>query len=252
MSITKMQKEELDKKAKRRASEFREKLNLGDEPIGDIFSLDFAKEFLFLKFPNEMGVSGAYIEKTGRENPYKCIYINTLEPIGRQHFSFAHELYHAFYEKSNDVLSKTNASKYDPVEYCAERFASYLLIPRTHLKRNLLRIKPFGRFNIRIEHLFDLQKIYGVSFTALVYTISQIDDKNLIPCNIRFYMKYVHEKYWNELTILTEKYDKNNRLNSVQPIFEWPKEFRENIEKNLSDGLISKGDVEDIYDFFDE
>ena len=40
-------------------------------------------------------------------------------------------------------------------------------------------------------------------------------------------------------------------LNSVNPVFEWPKEFKENIEKNLSEGLVSYEDVEDIYDFFE-
>ena len=75
--LTPIQKKELDKKAEQYAIEFRKKLNLGDEPITDIFSLDYTKEFLLLKFPNEMNISGAYIEKTGREKTYKCIYINT-------------------------------------------------------------------------------------------------------------------------------------------------------------------------------
>lgn len=250
--LTKVQKEELDKKAKKCVLDFRKKFNLGDKPISDIFSLDFTKEFLLLKFPNEMGISGAYIEKLGRENPYKCIYINTFEPVGRQSFSFAHELYHIFYEKSNDVLSITNASKYDPVEYCAEGFANNLLIPRTHLKEELLKLKSYRKdYYIKQEQLFDLQKIYGVSFMALVYTIFYLDDKSLIPKNINTYMKYRFEKYWDELDKNTTKYDRYNLLNSVEPIFEWPKEFRADIEKNLSEGLVSYEDVEDIYDFFE-
>ena len=56
--LTPIQKKELDKKAEQYAIEFRKKLNLGDEPITDIFSLDYTKEFLLLKFPNEMNISG--------------------------------------------------------------------------------------------------------------------------------------------------------------------------------------------------
>jgi Zn-dependent peptidase ImmA (M78 family) len=251
--LTEVQKLELDKKAEKCALDFREKFNLGDEPISDIFSLDFTKEFLLLKFPNEMGISGAYIEKAGRENSYKCIYINTNEPIGRQNFSFAHELYHRFHDKSNDVLSVTNASQYDPVEYCADCFASHLLIPRMHLKKLLLNIKGYRcHYYISKEELFDLQKIYGVSFQSLVYTISKLDNKSLVPKNINSsFAKYYNEKYWEELKQNTERYDKDNLLNSVDPVFEWPRGFRENIEKNLSEGLVSHEDVEDIYDFFE-
>lgn len=250
--LTPIQKKELDKKAEQYAIEFRKKLNLGDEPITDIFSLDYTKEFLLLKFPNEMNISGAYIEKTGREKTYKCIYINTNEPLGRQSFSFAHELYHALHEKSNDVLSVTNAYHYDPVEYCAERFASHLLIPRTHLKKMLSNIKGFkSYYYIKQDLLFKLQKIYGVSFMAIVYAIDTLEDKEIIPDNIKKYMKYKWPKYWEDLEKKTLANDKNNMLNSVNPVFEWPKEFKENIEKNLSEGLVSYEDVEDIYDFFE-
>ena len=251
--LTPIQKKELDKKAEKYAIEFRKKLNLGDEPITDIFSLDFTKKFLLLKFPNEMNISGAYIEKTGREKTYKCIYINTNEPLGRQSFSFAHELYHALYEKSNDVLSVTNASQYDSIEYCADRFASYFLIPRNHLKKELIKIKyKRDKYNISYNQLFELQKKYRVSFMAIVYTIAQLDDKSLIPKNInQHFMKYKYEKYWRDLENRTLEHDINNKLNSVNPVFEWPKEFKENIEKILSEGLVSHEDVEDIYDFFE-
>lgn len=43
--LTPIQKKELDKKAEQYAIEFRKKLNLGDEPITDIFSLDYTQEF---------------------------------------------------------------------------------------------------------------------------------------------------------------------------------------------------------------
>lgn len=262
--LTPEEKRILDKKAERYALDFRKKFKLGMSPIDNIFSLDVAKEFLLLKFPNDKKVSGAYIEKMGREKPYRCIYINTIEPMGRQNFSFAHELFHAFFEKSNDVLSVENEWRHDPIEFCATRFASHLLMPRNHLKKELVKLKlsnevkellkpkSYTKFNINMEQIFDLQMIYGVSFTALVYTIMQLDDKKLVPNNIEEYIKYVNEEYWNELTELTERYDSCNKLNSTNPVFEWPEEFKHNIEKNLSQGLVSKEDVEDIYDFFDE
>ena len=87
---------------------------------------------------------------------------------------------------------------------------------------------------------------------AIVYTIAQLDDKSLIPKNInQHFMKYKYEKYWRDLENRTLEHDINNKLNSVNPVFEWPKEFKENIEKNLSEGLVSYEDVEDIYDFFE-
>lgn len=243
----------LDIEAQAKAKDFRERFNIEEKPIDDIYSLAFAKEFFLLKFPFNKDVSGAYIEKKGRNNEiYKCIYINTYEPIGRLAFSFMHEIYHAYYEKSNsDVISYSQSE--DPIEIKANRFASHILIPRSYLIKELNKIKWNSKngWGIKYNQLFDLQKELKVSFLALVYAIDELPEC-IKPSNIKVFYKYKSERYWDELEKRTLKHDKENIYNSCNRVTEWPKGFKENIEKNISDGLIRKEELQDIFEFFEE
>jgi Zn-dependent peptidase ImmA (M78 family) len=255
MNISKEMKIELDNKAYKCANEIRKKFNLGDNPLPDIYSLELSKEFLLLKFPNDYKISGVYLEKKGRDKTYKCIYINTLEPLGRQAFTFAHEIYHSFFELSNDCVCLENKRRKDPVEFTAEKFASYLLIPRIKLVEELKKRCINKSMWVNEEKIFEMQKIFGVSFQALLYAISELkkhhEYKQFIPKNMVYLSRYYKPEYWNTLAIDTEKYDSLNKLNSVNPIFEWPKGFKENIINNLDKAVIDITDIEDIMSFFE-
>ena len=61
---------------------------------------------------------------------HRFMLINSNQTRGRQHFTIAHELYHLYIEKK-PTPHKCNpgcASK-DPIEQCADMFASSLLMP---------------------------------------------------------------------------------------------------------------------------
>lgn len=251
-NISKEEKKTFDSIAKVRAEEFRAKYR-----FSDINSLEILKGFYILKFPNELGISGAYIKKRGREKDYNCIYINTAEPIGRQNFSLLHELYHAIYEKSNEIVSLKKMVSSDPVEFRAERFASYVLIPRDRLINNLRRIKlGKGKFFINIKDLLVLQKEFQCSFTALIYAISDlnVDLPTLVPLNINTFWKYAKEQNWSELEKITEKYNSEYEvnLNKSDNSQIWPNGLKENIYSNISNGLIDQYEVVDLIDFFEE
>jgi Zn-dependent peptidase ImmA (M78 family) len=241
----------LRKEAEDKAIEFRKLFDIDEKPIHNIFSLAFAKEFFILKFPFNEKISGAYIEKKGRNKTYKCIYINKIEPIGRIAFSFMHEIYHAYYEKSDKEVFSYTQSK-DAIEIKANEFASFILIPRVYLIRELNKLRGNRRtWTIENYQIFDLQKIFNVSFLAIVKAITDLEDENLKPINLKPFYKYIHPKYWKELEELTLQYDAKNQLNSCEPIIEWPKGFKENIEKNIKEGIVFKEEVEDIFEFFD-
>ncbi|ELC8365437.1 ImmA/IrrE family metallo-endopeptidase [Clostridium perfringens] len=249
--LDKEEKNKLEKEAEIKALEFRKKYNIKEEPIDDIYSLAFAKEFFILKFPFKEEISGAYIEKKGRGDiKYKCIYINTAEPIGRLSFSFMHEIYHAFFEKSVDSSFSYNQSK-DPVEIKANNFASYILIPRSYLVKRLNEISN-GRLGWKISYndLFKLQMEFKVSFIALVYAIDSLEEK-IKPQNIGVFYKYKYKKYWGELERKSLAFDRRNNLNSCNLKIEWPRNFKENIEKNISMGISFRDELEDIFDFFE-
>ena len=68
--------------------------------------------------------------------------VNSNQSQGRQHFTIAHELYHLYIEENPTPhkCNPGNGSK-DPVEQCADMFASSLLMPETGI---LFFCLPFG------------------------------------------------------------------------------------------------------------
>lgn len=248
MNIDKKQLEKkINAEVEEKVSFFRNKYNIEEKPITNINSLAFAKEFFIIKFPFNGEISGAYLEKKGREKVYKCIYINTNEPIGRINYSFFHEVYHAFFEKSNPNTLEYN-QKNDPIERKANKFASNMLIPRKYLSEKLRELsKEEDNWNIKMEDIFELQKIFNVSFQSLIYAISELND--IKPKNISSFFKYYKKNNWDDLE--KRSLDYGITLNSSNPKIEWPEGFKENILRNISDGLIFRSQVEDIFEFFE-
>ncbi|PNT91572.1 hypothetical protein CDQ83_17520 [Clostridium thermosuccinogenes] len=239
-------------------STFRKKFELGEhEPINDIFSI-VDESFLILKFPNKMGVSGVSTEKKDRNKTYKCIYINTNEPIGRQNFTFAHELYHIYFKKATNALCLEDERDKDEVEKEAEMFASNLLIPRYWL---LKKFKDYGLKNnrkIEMHHVFWLQREFNVSFQAIIYAIDDLGKHEIygkfseyIP-QIPEYFKQYYNSNWDKLEKETKKFSLDLNLNSVIPVYEFPERFKKNLINNFLRGLVEFEVVEDIFNFFEK
>lgn len=256
MSITREERQNCMKIAYDRVIEFRHMWQLPGEPIKDISSLVAAKEFLLLRFPNSFGISGIHLKKKDGDKLIHCIYINNADPIGRQNFTLAHEIYHAYFEPSTKgVCMQTNKND-DPVEVRADSFASYLLIPRDKLAQILSVIfvgKSKKYRNISLEHLLKIQKKFQVSLQAIIYAIDELSYfpayYSLIPSNINAFKKYYKPQYWEELIVKSEA--NSCYLNTPNPVYEFPKNFRNNLIKNFQNGKIQREDIEDIFDFFD-
>lgn len=254
MKLTKKDKMELDKKARLCVDIFRKKWNLQIDPIKDLQSLVKAKGFLLLKFPNDLGISGVFMNKKDRDRDYGCIYINNNEPLGRQYFTLAHELYHAYFEKSQQGVC-FNESK-DPIEITANNFASHLLVPRSILFEvlNALYTKRMNGKNIKIQDLFEIQKMFNVTLQAVLYSIDDLKNYKeyitAIPKNIDMYKKYYLPKYWDELNNKSQKYGIN--LNLCFPKYEFPENFKRNLISNYDKGRVDREDIEEIFNFFEE
>lgn len=239
---------------------FREKFALEEhEIIKNIFNI-IDDSFLILKFPNKMGVSGVSTVKKDRNIEYKCIYINTNEPIGRQNFTFAHELYHIYFKKATNVLCLEDERDKDEVEKEAEMFASNLLIPRYWLLKKL-RDYGYGLSKnewLKMHHVFWLQREFNVSFQAIIYAIEDIGKHEIydrfsdyIP-QIPDYFKQYYRSNWDKLEIETKKFLPDLNLNSVIPVYEFPERFKENLINNFLRGLVEFEVIEDIFNFFEK
>ncbi len=128
-------------------------------------------------------------------NKQKYIIINSnIDNEGRKNFTIAHELGHYFLNHHlrsdipiDDVISEDCSNK-DPIEYEADYFATYLLMPEEKITR-AFKSMLYNARNISNKEYFvlnthtygtwrhicnELTKRYGVSETALRYRLSRL------------------------------------------------------------------------------
>lgn len=126
------------------------------------------KDITFLSFPMSDNICG--ISKKDSNN--KIIAINSNHNLGRQRFTFAHELYHLFFQK--DFSFSVCVSKTKPtIEKYADVFASYFLMPQNalykYLKDNLL--KEFNeecKLDITFKNVVQIEQYFQISHLALL------------------------------------------------------------------------------------
>jgi Zn-dependent peptidase ImmA (M78 family)/transcriptional regulator with XRE-family HTH domain len=159
------------KEAARLAREVREYLGLGAGPVGDLLSI-LGERLLVFRLPMgdlEHYPSGFFYnhEKVGF-----CIVVNSTAYYGRQLFTLAHELAHAyFHSQGNDLLISWEGAP-QVQESFANAFASELLIPSDTLSKTLDQWAAW-------EHLEDpavviqLQRQFGVSYAAMLLRLLQ-------------------------------------------------------------------------------
>lgn len=152
-----------------KASNIRKKLGFDEDmPLPDINVITSQISNLTLVlYPLGNKISGACLsnEKSA------VIAINSTMSIGRQRFSFAHELYHLFYDKQMEsVICSKTIDKGDETEQKADIFASYLLVPPNSLYERVQRIKEDHEY-INIYDIVKLEQFYGVSRMAMLYNL---------------------------------------------------------------------------------
>lgn len=149
-----------------KARELRENLGVdADSPV-DIFALVQNIEDLTLVFyPLSKNISGACYK--GEDS--KLILINSNISLGRQRFSLAHELFHAYYdEKMEASLSLSQIGSGDEKEKEADQFASYFLLPQYALEKI---IKNKNNKGLELKDVIRLEQYFGLSHQAMLYRL---------------------------------------------------------------------------------
>ena len=100
--------------------------------------------------------------------------INSNQERGRQHFTIAHELYHLFIEE-HPTPHKCNpgCGSKNPVEQCADMFASVLLMPEA----GLCQLIPEAELKAKrtsIATLLRLEHYFSVSRMALLFRLQNL------------------------------------------------------------------------------
>lgn len=98
------------------------------------------------------------------------ILISSHRPFGRQAFSCAHEYGHHVHDHGTrlDELVSGNDDRSDPDEYLADRFASYLLMPKS-LVNNAFRTRGWDSRGVDPVQIFTIANWIGVGYSTLLY-----------------------------------------------------------------------------------
>ncbi len=111
-----------------------------------------------------------------KNEDHKFILINSSHRISKQHFTIAHELYHLFVQKDffAEISHAGRFDKKDKIEYAADCFAAYLLMPEDGIialipKNELIKNK------ITIETIIKIEQFFACSRVALLFRLDGMD-----------------------------------------------------------------------------
>lgn len=155
------------------AQDFRQKNGLSfTEPL-KLKSLLQKTNVLTIYKPLSPKFSGMSIKIELPEKTYRFMLINSEHPVGKQHFTICHELYHLYYQKDfKAAISCTGLfdKKGNPEEYNADIFASYLLLPESGIWE-MIPEDERAKNKIKIGTVLTIEQYYGSSHTALLFRL---------------------------------------------------------------------------------
>jgi Zn-dependent peptidase ImmA (M78 family) len=159
------------------AQDFRQKNGLNtNEPLNPKSFL-LKTSVLTLYKPLSQPFSGMSLKIDSPEKTYRFMLVNSNHPIGKQHFTICHELYHLYYQENfKTVVSCTGNfdKKGDPDEYRADIFASYLLLPEMGVWELIPEVER-GKNKITIETILTIEQYFGISHSALLFRLLNME-----------------------------------------------------------------------------
>lgn len=159
------------------AQEFRQKNSLSSTEPLRIKSLLQKTNVLSLYKPLSKGFSGMSIKIDTPEKYFRFMLVNSDHPIGKQHFTVCHELYHLYYQKDfKAAVSCTGLfdKKGNPEEYKADIFASYLLLPEMGVWE-MIPENERSKNKINIGTILAIEHFYGCSHSTLLFRLLNME-----------------------------------------------------------------------------
>jgi len=163
----------------RMADEERRRLNLGSEPIRNIFTLCETNgcRILRLPMPEDSKVSGVFIYLEEKEAAFALV--NNAQSIGRQAFNTAHEYCHYLKDRwegpvidNPDVFIDEYVSLYHPREQFAQTFAARFLMPPAKVQEIIE--KDCHSPGVNFDQVLYLKRYFGVSTLAMLRTLRDL------------------------------------------------------------------------------
>ena len=104
-----------------------------------------------------------------KHSAFKFIIINSNHRISKQHFTIAHEIYHLFIQKDfvSEVSNAGRFDKKDRIEYEADWFAAFLLMPEDCLL-SLIPKEELAMNKISLTTIIQTEQYFACSRSALL------------------------------------------------------------------------------------
>ncbi|MDE6368323.1 MAG: ImmA/IrrE family metallo-endopeptidase [Muribaculaceae bacterium] len=154
-------------------SKFRQVVGLSDAEAVNIKSLLLKLNVLTLFRPLSEAFSGMSL-KSGE---HRFMLINSNQPICRQNFTIAHELYHLYYDSKPVPHSCLPGDKKSDIEQCADAFAQMFLMPADGV-RQLIPEKELLSGSVSLASVLRIEQYFSVSNSAALnrlYDLKLID-----------------------------------------------------------------------------
>lgn len=122
-----------------------------------------------------------------KQGQYRFMMINSNHRISKQHFTIAHELYHLFVQEefTSEISNAGRFDNKDKVEYDADWFAAYLLMPEECLL-SLIPKNELSKNKISLTTIIQIEQYFACSRHSLLI---RLDAMGLIDLE-----KYAHFK----------------------------------------------------------
>jgi len=152
------------------ASFERERLELGIQPIENIFDLIRKQGIhIFKRQLEDKNISGLYINHPAAGH---CILINYLDDLYRQNFSAAHEYCHALFDSSQgQEVTYLKSSNNSELEWRANSFAGNFLVPKQRIEFDY---SPANNYEVWIRLIRQISERFRVSAKVVVIRLSEL------------------------------------------------------------------------------
>ena len=184
-------------------AKFRQMVGLSDTEPVNLKSLLLKLNVLTVYRPLSNKFAGMSL-KSGES---RFMLINSNNPVCRQHFTIAHELYHLYFDSNPMPHNSLVDGVKNDIEQCADAFALRLLMPADGVRQIIpeeeLRI---GR--VSIASVLRIEQYFLVSHAA---ALNRLYDLHLIERDGReLFMKYPVKKTAREYGYNTDLYEQGN------------------------------------------
>lgn len=106
----------------------------------------------------------------------KFMLINSMHPIGRQHFTICHELYHLFVQKDFEhvICDENTEPKEKAEETNADVFAANLILPRDGVLK-LIPEEELKKDKVSIKTILEIEQYFACSHRAMLQRLMGLD-----------------------------------------------------------------------------